>query len=55
MQLFILEEHELKHRLPLQKEAQKSNNMTPRGIQNTLQCNPHHFSRAFQLSFLQLS
>lgn len=51
MQLFILDEHELKHNLPVQKEAQKSYNMTPRGIQNTLQCNPNHFSSAFSTDF----
>lgn len=51
MQLFILDEHELKHNLPLQREAQKSYNMTPRGIQNTLQCNPPHFSSAFSTEF----
>lgn len=51
MQLFILDEHELKHNLPLQREAQKSYNMTPRGIQNTLQYNPHHFSSAFSTEF----
>lgn len=50
MELFILDEHELKHNLSLQREAQKSYNMTPRGIQNTLQCNPH-FSSAFSTEF----
>jgi len=51
MQLFILDEHELKCNLPAQKEAQKSYNMTPRGIQNTLQCNPNHSSSAFSTDF----
>ena len=51
MLLFILAEHELKHNLPMQRDTQKSYNMTPRGIQNTLQCNPHHFSSAFSTEF----
>lgn len=51
MLLFILDEHELKRNLPAQKEAQKSYNMTPRGIQNTLQCNPNHSSSAFSTDF----
>lgn len=51
MQLFFLDEHELKHNLLLQREAQKSYNMTPRGIRNTLQCNPHHFPSAFSTDF----
>lgn len=51
MQLFILDGHELKHNLTVQREAQQSSNMTPRGIQNSLQCNPHHFPTAFSAEF----